>query len=249
MTLLRSLAIRPALAAAALLLSASALAAQAVPAPAAPAVPSMITGRVTDATTGRPLRGVRVAVERQDRQTVTDPNGAFTLRDMEPGLYAVTFSLMGYTERREDVVVGEAVQPLAVALAPDAVVLEGLTVQSDRFRRRRNGLPYRVSTIDRDEFIATTARTAKAAVMEKAMLSPCGGTDRNCVRVRGQNRPVILYIDERPAVNGLSELEEFDPSELYLVEVYRGGAMIRIYTVEFMQRAARTRLIPEPIQI
>ena len=36
-------------------------------------------------------------------------------------------------------------------------------------------------------------------------------------------------------------------AELHSVEVYRGGAMVRVYTVEYVERLARGKVRPKPI--
>lgn len=226
-----------------------ALLALAVAAPSAFAQGAAISGRVVDAASGRPLTGVRVHVESLDRRTVTDTTGHFTIAQVEPGLYAVMIRHLGYGERREDMIAAEGQEQATIQLAADPVVLEAINVQVNRFDRRRNALPFRVQTFRRAEFENAADRNARDAVLQRTGLTPCGGTDRECVRVRGRNTRIMLYIDERPAVGGLGELETVDPTEIYMVESYGGGAQVRVYTVTFMERAARSRLIPEPIQL
>lgn len=226
------------LAAAALFAGASPASAQAV----------SVSGRVVDAATGRPLAGVRIHVESPDRRTVTDSTGAFTLAQLEPGLYAAMVRHMGYAERREDLIAAAGQEPVTIRLSADPVLLEALTVQVNRFDRRRNALPFRVQTIRRREFENAFGSNARETILQRVGLVPCGGADRDCVRVRGRNARVNLVIDERPAVAGMAELELMDPIEIYMVESYGGGAQIRVYTVDFMERAARMKMIPEPIQ-
>lgn len=226
-----------------------ALVALAVAAPSALAQGASISGRVVDAASGRPLTGVRLHVESLDRRTVTDSTGHFTIAQVEPGLYAVFVRHLGYAERREDMIAAEGQPPVTIQLAADPVVLEELSVQVNRFDRRRNALPFRVQAIRRAEFENSTSRTAREVILQRTGLTPCGGSDRECVRIRGRNGRVNLIIDERPAPGGLAELETLDPQEIYMVESYAGGAQLRVYTVTFMERAARTRMIPEPIQL
>ncbi len=68
---------------------------------AASAQPAALTGTVTDATTGRPLFGVNVAVEATAFGTATDPAGRFVIGDLRPGRYTFIASAVGFrTERR-----------------------------------------------------------------------------------------------------------------------------------------------------
>jgi outer membrane receptor protein involved in Fe transport len=55
-----------------------------------------ISGKVTDATTGKPLPAVNVIVEETGRGAATNANGEYTILDMPPGWYDVTVTMMGY---------------------------------------------------------------------------------------------------------------------------------------------------------
>ncbi|MDP8206125.1 MAG: TonB-dependent receptor [Candidatus Electryonea clarkiae] len=55
-----------------------------------------ITGRVSDAESGEPLVGANVVVEGTYRGSATDLDGEFLILNVTPGIYSVTFSIMGY---------------------------------------------------------------------------------------------------------------------------------------------------------
>jgi carboxypeptidase family protein/type IX secretion system substrate protein len=61
-------------------------------------VPAQFAGTVTDANTGGPINGTQVTADNGTVifNTVTDPNGAYTLY-VDPGLYDVTFDKAGFT--------------------------------------------------------------------------------------------------------------------------------------------------------
>ncbi len=58
----------------------------------------IISGVVTDATTGAKLSGVNIMVKGTAITTVTDANGYFVITNVPPGAYEVTASLVGYGE-------------------------------------------------------------------------------------------------------------------------------------------------------
>jgi len=60
----------------------------------------IISGTITDSETGQKLAGVNVIVEGTDLTTVTDENGYYVITNVPPGDYAVTASLIGYSDVR-----------------------------------------------------------------------------------------------------------------------------------------------------
>jgi hypothetical protein len=56
-------------------------------------------------------------------------------------------------------------------------------------------------------------------------------------------RPCVI-VDERPAFSGLAELELYRPQELFRVDVIAGGAVIQVYTTQYVQRMSSQRWTP-----
>jgi len=54
----------------------------------------MLTGVVTDADTGKPIQGVNVAIA--GLSALTDSKGSYTINNITPGTYPVTFAKAGY---------------------------------------------------------------------------------------------------------------------------------------------------------
>jgi hypothetical protein len=61
------------------------------------------------------------------------------------------------------------------------------------------------------------------------------------------NVRVQVYIDDRPAFGGMEELETYAPHELYALESYAGGRMVRAYTMWFMEDLARKKRRLDPV--
>jgi len=58
----------------------------------------VISGRVTDAENGSPLVGATVIVEGTSLGTVTDAEGYYSILNVPPGTYTVTFNMIGYAK-------------------------------------------------------------------------------------------------------------------------------------------------------
>lgn len=78
---------------------------------------------------------------------------------------------------------------------------------------------------------------------------PVGAASSLCVLSRGRRVQPSVNIDEVPAIGGLDQLALYNPQDLYLLEVYSQGRMIRAYTEDFMGRHAKRagKLFPVPL--
>ncbi len=113
-------------------------------APGAPAQSTQmdeVRGRVWS-DEGVPIRGAAVRIfpvadSAQLRVTGTDALGFFSFRDVRPGTYVVTMSVIGYQPYRSRVTVGAA-EPteLEIRVPPDAIELAGVSVEAERSRTR-----------------------------------------------------------------------------------------------------------------
>ena len=98
--------------------------------------------------------------------------------------------------------------------------------------------------IPNSELTAAAHSTAEEFVKSRASIYSCGPAaqemgNADCASFRGQSTPVVVYIDEQRAYGGLMLLSSYAPSELYAVELWRGGTQVRVYTNQFIEQLAR----------
>ncbi|MBH30367.1 MAG: hypothetical protein CMG71_00055 [Candidatus Marinimicrobia bacterium] len=93
-----------------------------------------IAGRVTDGSSGDALVGTNVIIEGTSYGAATDVNGEYFVINLPPGVYNVTFSMIGYAEyTATGVGVNvDVTTPLDVALQSEAVAGESVTVTAER---------------------------------------------------------------------------------------------------------------------
>ena len=207
-----------------------------------------LVGTVSD-DAGRPLVGAFVSLTGSDWGALTNENGRFRIPDMTAGPVSLQAELLGYETLVWN---GEAHAGTAVELRLTAkpILLEGLTVVTDRFESRRRAVASSVRWFDHDALATSPQSSALDFLTTRAGLYSvrCNGQFTNrCFIVRGRAAEPRVWVDEMPVFGGLEYLESLAPHELYMVEVYGSGRAIRAYTPQFMERAAEHRLRPIPI--
>jgi hypothetical protein len=93
-----------------------------------------LRGTVVEATTGRPVAGVRVTLTPGNRGAITNAQGGYSVPELRPGRYRVTARAVGYREDTRDSVslAGGQTTVLDFVLRPEAVPLEQITVEAQR---------------------------------------------------------------------------------------------------------------------
>ncbi len=235
-----------------------------------------VAGTVVDSATGRPLAAAVVVIGR--RQVLTDSLGRFAVRDVGDGNALVEVRQLGYASRTLPVAVSDGMAAVAVALAPDPVMLRAITVMADRFRSRREQSSSQVSAFERKDLATWANLSMRDFLLFRAGLATgscphsdgptvgssggfgsASGLDRGgslqptafgqlgtgrmlCAQVRGELVEPSVWIDDHHAF--ADELTQYKPGELFLVEVYDRGQIIRAYTTWWVTAMAHRPLMP-----
>lgn len=89
-----------------------------------------ISGSVTDASSNAPLPGVVVNLD--ELWAITDASGSFTLERVHKGEYSLKFSLLGYADRTQKIVVDRNLKGLKISLRESSLALEEVVVTAKR---------------------------------------------------------------------------------------------------------------------
>ena len=208
-----------------------------------------VSGQVVDRSTGQPLAGAYVGLAGTRQETLTDEAGRFIFRRVRPGGQTLVVSLLGYADLERVVTVAAEQPALSLALEPDPVVLEGLTVNLNVLEQRRNRVAVASRAYDR-----TQIRRSSATNMQAFVRGPAGvpavtcrvSFADSCVYSRGRLQPVVVYLDEMP-IYSLEHLSAIQPDEVERVEVYQNGRQVRVYTSWFMEQVARGKRWVDPV--
>ncbi|MEZ4414822.1 MAG: hypothetical protein R3E10_03645 [Gemmatimonadota bacterium] len=214
--------------------------------------PPTLVGHIVDVRTGTPLLGAWIGPEQADWGTYTRADGGFRLPRVHAGPDLYRVEMLGYA----DLLIELAPDgPVQIEMEPDPIVLEGVKVVADRFKRRRNATAVSVRTIERQDLLWSGAADLLDFIRGRAgvHLIPCprgsfiSYASLDCAYVRGRPAEIKVCLDEAPLLGGADQLRMISPQELHMVEVYQRGAHIRLYTEQFMQKAARRRLGVPPL--
>ncbi len=207
-----------------------------------------IRGKVVDRRTGTPLVGAWVGLEGEEWGTLSRSDGTFVLKGVPGGRRALTVEQLGYVTSTLPVFVEPREEAVELRIAPDPVLLEGIRIVTDRLERRARAVAVSTWRFDRAALVSTSYGNVLDFIQSRTPMDfvrcPTLYRGMNCAVVRGRLRSVQVMLDEMPLPGGLDFLALYAPWELNRVEVYAGGAHIRVYTNGFLERAARTRLLP-----
>jgi hypothetical protein len=208
-----------------------------------------VSGQVIDRSTGQPLPGAYVELAGTRQETTTDEAGRFTFRRVRPGAHTLVVGLLGYADLERAVTAAAGQPALSLALEPDPVVLEGLTVNLNVLEQRRNRVAVASRAYDRTQIRRSSATNMQAFVRGPAGVPAVGcraSFADSCVYSRGRLQPVVVYLDEMP-IYSLEHLSAIQPDEVERVEVYQNGRQVRVYTSWFMEQVARGKRWVDPV--
>lgn len=212
----------------------------------------VLRGRVLDAVTREPIHGAFVAPVGSGTGFLTDTLGNFALRLPRVRYHRLYAEQMGYATTEFAYEVGPEPEALIFLLQPNPIMLKGIEVLTDRFDRRRRMAMGVVQAYDRRDLLTSASvdmvdfiRYETATLIQGCPRDPL----RGCVFRRGRMQPMLVCIDEVPAIGGLDELASYRPQDLYLVEVYERGLQVRAYTTHFIEQSARSGRSLMPISL
>lgn len=209
-----------------------------------------LSGVVLDASSGAGVPWASLWFRRVDRRAAADAKGSFRVGRIPAGSHLLLIERWGYVSQYVQVAVGLPPEPVVIRLDPDPVLLEGITVITSRFTTRRNAFPFAVRAYGEDRLNRSASRDVFDFLRNEAavMFTSCPPRQlaSYCLVRRGQVIQPKVFIDEMPIFCGLDVLITYQPQDLYLIEVYGGGAQIRAYTHGYVERVARRpqQLIP-----
>jgi hypothetical protein len=122
-----------------------------------------------------------------------------------------------------------------LTLERDPVAERIIAVQIGKLAERVRSVGYPLRTIDRKEFLFSRAPTPVEIIQSRGGV-PIDNCPRSRVRACLGGLPPIVYIDDQRTMCGLEVLAGYPNATIQRIEVIDRGAIIRVYTIWFIER-------------
>lgn len=116
-----------------------------------------VSGRITEAASGKPVPGAVVRLDEHYLWAVTDSDGRYRIKDADKGKYTLIVSCLGYVEERRPLALEGDRTDLDISLETESLALEGVVVTAEN---------------DRDAL--STTRTIGRAALDHSQISGLG---------------------------------------------------------------------------
>ena len=191
-----------------------------------PQAPGRIVGRVMVEGGNGGLSDVDITVLGPTQvRTVSDPQGRFNLRDLEPGLSEIRFTRLGYAPRTATLIVhpGRSVD-VSATMSTQPIELEAIKVTVRSSYLERNGFYRRTRSTWGSQFTRKNLDTIDPMFVSDLLWRVPGVRVRygpNGAQAVGRRRCVLpVYLDGIPMVNW--DLDQLPPEWLEAAEIFHG---------------------------
>ncbi|WP_297509337.1 TonB-dependent receptor [Flavobacterium sp.] len=176
-----------------------------------------LRGTVVDAKNGTTLIGVNVVIKSAKKGTITDGDGKFTIGGIEPGIYEIEFTMIGYLPKNvtEVTIVANEVAELNVTLEEQKNTLEEVVITKTRAKaesikslltQQKNNAS--VSDGISAESIKKTPDRTTSDVLKR--ISGASVQDNKFVVIRGLNdRYNVAFLNGAPLPSSESDRKAF----------------------------------------
>ncbi len=191
---------------------------------------SIITGNVLDSESNLPLSNVNVVVSDNNFSTTTNNLGKFSIKNIPPGTYQITFSFIGYHSQQLNIKIEKnETQKVRVKLEHSPVRLGSVVVTSTRFSKTIKDIAIPFEIRDYEEIQESPAVTPSNLLADIPGVSlERDGIWATTINIRGLSRSdfIILIDGDRieTAPDISAALSLIDLNDIERIEVIKGGA-------------------------
>lgn len=212
-----------------------------------------ISGKITDAKTGKNIPGANISIGTDNRGTTTSEDGSYRLTGISTGTYTVTVRLIGYAKQTRSVTVGEgATIAVDFKLEPSVNVLNQVVVTGTVIATELKAVPSAITVITAKQIeargITSIDQLFRGEIpglfaMETGAATLIGGTpslnevtlfSRGATRISSSGfasemtNPIKTYVDGIE-LGDSRYLSQIDPRSIERIEILTGPQASTIY--------------------
>ena len=150
----------------------------------------LVTGTVTDSSSGLPLEGARITIRGTGVGALTNTSGRFALRGVPAGSTVLTVRIIGYRAAEVPLAAGQT--EVNVSLISDPLQLDEVVITGQATQTERRNLANAIATVSGEEVTQVSSSTVETALQGKvagAVITTNSGAPGGGVQVqlRGVN--------------------------------------------------------------
>ena len=188
-----------------------------------------LRGHVADIE-GKPLLGVNVYLEGEEKGSASDQNGFYEIKNIPPGNYLLIFSIIGYKSKKINISIENEDLELRILLEAAPVQSEQVVITAGKYEQKISELPVSADVIQSAELSEKNAVNIKEALrhvpgvnMVEDQISIRGSSGYS----KGAGTRVLAAIDGIPFYTGdTGEIiwEAVPTTQIERVEIIKGAA-------------------------
>lgn len=189
-----------------------------------------IKGRIVDQQNS-PIPGVNITLLNTTIGTAADLNGNYDIKNLNPGIYAIEFSAIGFErQRRNRVVVSNSNVTLNIILKPQVIKTDEVIVTAGKYEQKKSDLPVSAEILYGSELLERNFSNLEDAMryvpgitMTEDQVSIRGSSGYG----RGVGARALFTLDGIPFYTGdTGEIvwEMIPASEIQRIEIIKGAA-------------------------
>ena len=191
-----------------------------------------IKGTITNSE-NKPAASVTVRLRQTPKATLTDNEGRFTIENIQPGIYILEVSSVGFQPLEQEITVSNgSVTDVSIRLLDTQTQLSEVIVSAGRTRETIDEVPSSVSIVGLktlQQNINITTNLGDILENRVSGLAPSTGLSSNFGQtLRG--RSLLIMVDgvpqSTPLRNGAMDLRALDPAVIERIEVVKGATAI-----------------------
>lgn len=191
---------------------------------------NIMSGRIVDAA-GNPLPGANVYIHELHRGTISDSDGYYQLKNLNPGVYHIHVTFVGYEATSKTIKIDQKKEQVDFELRESSLEMNEVVIEANPFKSGPLQQSMTIETVNRKELQRSSGNTLITSIQNVPGINAINtgvGIAKPVIRGLSFNRVVVVDRGIKQegqqwgSDHGL-EIDQFDPER---VEIIKGPASL-----------------------